>query len=216
MLIISIGAGLAATGIAVIIGVAAAYLSGLWEGALNVLTDVLLVIPLFPLLIVIATYVQNSGTLVLIAVLTITGWSYTARQLRSQALSLRHRDFLEAARVRGERSLYIIMVEIIPTMTSLIVAAFLTNALYAVLFASSLQLVGLGDPSAISWGTMLYWAENNEALQTGQYWWAVVPGACIAVLGAAFALLNYAFDEVGNPALRPMRRRRASRVTRVS
>lgn len=216
MLIISIGAGLAATGIAVIIGVAAAYLSGLWEGALNVLTDVLLVIPLFPLLIVIATYVQNSGTLVLIAVLTITGWSYTARQLRSQALSLRHRDFLEAARVRGERSLYIIMVEIIPTMTSLIVAAFLTNALYAVLFASSLQFVGLGDPSAISWGTMLYWAENNEALQTGQYWWAVVPGACIAVLGAAFALLNYAFDEVGNPALRPMRRRRASRVTRVS
>ena len=106
MLIISIGAGLAATGIAVIIGVAAAYLSGLWEGALNVLTDVLLVIPLFPLLIVIATYVQNSGTLVLIAVLTITGWSYTARQLRSQALSLRHRDFLEAARVRGERTDY--------------------------------------------------------------------------------------------------------------
>ena len=63
---------------------------------------------------------------------------------------------------------------------------------------------------------MLYWAENNEALQTGQYWWAVVPGARVAALGAAFALLNYAIDEVGNPALRPMRRRRASRVTRVS
>jgi peptide/nickel transport system permease protein len=212
VLIIAFGAGLAATGVAVIIGVAAAYLGGLWDGALNLLTDVLLVIPLFPLLIVIAAYVQNSGTLVLIAVLTLTGWSYTARQLRSQALSLRSRDFLEAARVRGERRMYIVAVEIIPTMTSLIVASFLTNALYAILFASSLQFIGLGDPNAVSWGTMLYWAENNEALQTGQYLWAVVPGACIALLGAAFALLNYAFDEIGNPALRPMRRRRVQRA----
>jgi peptide/nickel transport system permease protein len=123
VLIIAFGAGLAATGVAVIIGVAAAYLGGLWDGALNLLTDVLLVIPLFPLLIVIAAYVQNSGTLVLIAVLTLTGWSYTARQLRSQALTLRSRDFLEAARVRGERRMYIVAVEIIPTMTSLIVAS---------------------------------------------------------------------------------------------
>ena len=214
VLIIAFGAGLASTALAVLIGVAAAYLGGIWDGVLNLLTDLLLVIPLFPLLIVIAAYVHNSGTLVLIAVLTLTGWSYTARQLRAQALSLRHRDFLEAARVRGERSLYIIVVEIIPTMTSLIVASFLTNALYAVLFASSLQFIGLGDPNSTSWGTMLYWAQNNEALQTGQYLWAVVPGALIALLGAAFALLNYAFDEIGNPALRPMRRRRARGVRR--
>ena len=76
--------------------------------------------------------------------------------------------------------MYIIVVEILPTMTSLIVAAFLTNALYAVLFASSLQFVGLGDPNATSWGTMLYWAQNNEALQTGLYLWAIVPGVAIA------------------------------------
>jgi len=212
VMIIALVVGLATTGIAVLIGVAAAYLGGLADSSMSVLTDVLLVIPLFPLLIVIAAYVQNSGTLVLIAVLTLTGWSYTARQLRSQALTLRSRDFLEAARVRGERRLYIVAVEIIPTMTSLIVASFLTNALYAILFASSLQFIGLGDPNAVSWGTMLYWAENNEALQTGQYLWAVVPGACIALLGAAFALLNYAFDEIGNPALRPMRRRRVKRA----
>jgi peptide/nickel transport system permease protein len=196
VLIIAFGAGLASTALAVLIGVAAAYLGGLWDGVLNLLTDLLLVIPLFPLLIVI-------------------GWSYTARQLRAQALSLRHRDFLEAARVRGERSIYIIVVEIIPTMTSLIVASFLTNALYAVLFASSLQFIGLGDPNSTSWGTMLYWAQNNEALQTGQYLWAVIPGALIALLGTAFALLNYAFDEIGNPALRPMRRRRVARRKQV-
>jgi len=212
VLIIAFGAGLASTAIAAIIGVTAAYLGGAWDGVLNLITDVLLVIPLFPLLIVIAAYVQNSGTLVLITVLTLTGWSYTARQLRSQALSVRSRDFLEAARVRGERAVYIIGVEILPTMTSLLVAAFLTNALYAVLFASSLQFIGLGDPNATSWGTMLYWAENNEALQTGQYLWAVAPGVCIAALGTAFALLNYAFDEIGNPALRPVRKIRSKRV----
>ena len=212
VMIIAFGAGLAATAIAAIIGVTAAYVGGATDGVLNLITDVLLVIPLFPLLIVIAAYVQSSGTLVLITVLTLTGWSYTARQLRSQALSVRHRDFLEAAKVRGERAVYIVCVEILPTMTSLLVAAFLTNALYAVLFASSLQFIGLGDPNATSWGTMLYWAQNNEALQTGQYMWAVAPGVCIAALGTAFALLNYAFDEIGNPALRPVRKIRSKRV----
>jgi peptide/nickel transport system permease protein len=212
-LIIALAVGLLTTGIAVVIGVAAAYLGGGWDGGLSLITDVLLVIPLFPLLIVIAAYARSSNTWVLILVLTLTEWSYGARQLRSQALSLRNRDFLEAARVRGERPLYIILVEIIPTMTSLIVAVFLSSALYALLFASSLQFIGLGDPNSISWGTMLYWAQNNEALQTGQYLWAVAPGACIAALGAAFALLNYAFDEIGNPALRPVRRVRVKRAS---
>ncbi len=211
VMIIAFTVGLAATAIAVLIGVAAAYLGGLWDSSLNVLTDVLLVIPLFPLLIVIAAYARNGGTLVLILVITATSWSYTARQLRSQALTLRSRDFLEAARVRGERKLYVIVMEVIPTMTSLIVAAFLTNALYAILFASSLQFIGLGDPNTVSWGTMLYWAENNAALQTGQPLWVIAPGACIAALGAAFALLNYAFDEIGNPALRPVRRSKRAR-----
>ncbi len=144
----------------------------------------------------------------MITVITLTGWSYTARQLRAQALSLRNRDFLEAARVRGERRMYIVVVEIIPTMTSLIVASFLTNALYAVLFSSSLQFIGLGDPNLVSWGTMLYFAQNNEAFQTGLALWIIVPGLCIVGLGAAFALLNYAFDEIGNPALRPVKARK--------
>jgi peptide/nickel transport system permease protein len=214
VLLIALGVGVGATLIAMLIGVAAAYLGGLWDSGLNLLTDVLLVIPLFPLLIVLARYLNGGGTLVMIVVITATGWSYTARQLRSQALSLRNRDFLEAARVRGERSLYIIVVEIIPTMTSLLVASFLTNALYAVLFSSSLQFIGLGNPNVTSWGTMLYWAENEEAFQTGQSLWIIVPGLCIVALGAAFALLNYAFDEIGNPALRPVRSIQRKRVSR--
>src|SRR5260370_42011282 len=111
VLLIAFGVGIGATIIAMIIGVAAAYLGGLWDSTLNLLTDVLLVIPLFPLLIIIGSYLHGAGTTVMIAVITATGWSYTARQLRAQALSLRNRDFLEAARVRGERSLYIIVFE---------------------------------------------------------------------------------------------------------
>jgi peptide/nickel transport system permease protein len=213
VLLIAVGVGAGATVIAMLIGVTAAYLGGFWDGALSLITDVLLVIPLFPLLIIIGSYLHGAGTGVMIAVITLTGWSYTARQLRAQALSLRSRDFLEAARVRGERSLYIVVVEIIPTMTSLLVAAFLTNALYAVLFSSSLQFIGLGDPNVTSWGTMLYWAENNEAFQVAPQW-IIVPGLCIVALGSAFALLNYAFDEIGNPALRPVRSMRGNRVKR--
>jgi peptide/nickel transport system permease protein len=197
----------------VLVGVSSAYLGGLADDTLSFVTDVFLVIPTFPLIIVLAAYDRNGGLWMIVAVLVLTGWSYGARQLRSQTLSLRNRDFLESARVRGERSLYIIVREVLPTMTSLIVANFLGAALYAVLAAAGLQFVGLGNVNTVSWGSMLYWAQNNEALQTGQYLWALVPGVCIALLGAALALLNYAFDEISNPALRPQRRLRGRRRT---
>ncbi|HET7465218.1 MAG TPA: ABC transporter permease [Candidatus Dormibacteraeota bacterium] len=208
-LLLAIVAGLFATLISVIVGVSAAYLGGLWDHVLNLFTDVFLVIPTLPLMIVVAAYAKSGGVVVLIAVIVITGWSYGARQLRSQALSLRNREFLEAARVRGERSLYIIVFEVMPNMTSLIVAIFLGAALYAVLAAAGLQFIGLGDPNDLSWGTMLYWAQANGALLAGSPIWVLAPGICIALLGAAFALLNYAFDELSNPALRPVRRRKS-------
>ena len=216
VMVLAVVTGLLTTLIAMVVGVAAAYLGGTWDGVLNLVTDVLLVIPLFPLLIVIVKYAGQSGNAVLIAVLTITGWSYTARQLRSQAQSLRNRDFLLAAKVRGERSFYVIMVEIIPTMTSLLLACFLTNALYAVLAGTGLQFLGLGDPNSVSWGTTLYWADSQGALQSGLYLWEIVPGLCIALLGAAFALLNYAFDEISNPALRPLRAKKARKRTALA
>ncbi len=200
-LIIAVVSGALSTFLSVIMGLAAGYLGGLWDAVLNFITDVLLVIPTFPLLIIIVAYLPGIGVPGLITVLVITGYSYGARQLRAQTLSIRGRDYLEAARVRGERSSYVILVEIIPSMTSLIVATFLGTAVYNVLAAAGLQFLGLGNPDSVSWGTMLYWAQNNEALQTDQYLWAIIPGALIGLLGAAFALINYAFDEISNPAL---------------
>jgi peptide/nickel transport system permease protein len=94
-------------------------------------------------------------------------------------------------------------------MTSLLVANFLGASVYAILTAAGLQFLGLGNVNTDSWGTMLYWAQNNEALQAGIPLWAIAPGLGIAALGGAFALLNYAFDEISNPVLRPIRKRRA-------
>jgi peptide/nickel transport system permease protein len=172
------------------------------------ITNVFLVLPTFPLIIILASYASHGSLAIILFVLVVTGWSYGANQLRAQALSLRNRDFLESARVRGERRSYIIVFEVLPTMTSLIVANFLGAALYSVLTAAGLQFLGLGDPNSVSWGSMLYWAQNQGALQGGIPLWSIAPGLCVALLGVSFALLNYAFDEISNPALRPVRRRR--------
>jgi peptide/nickel transport system permease protein len=206
VLIIALAAGGFATVLSVLIGITAAYLGGLVDEVLSLFTNVVLILPTFPLMIILARYAGTSNW-VMIIVLVATGWSYGANQMRAQALSLRNRDFLESARVRGERRSYIILCEMMPTMTSLIVANFLGSALYSVLAASGLQFIGLGNTNSDSWGTMLYWANNQEALQAGNSLWIIAPGLAIAVLSAAFALMNYAFDEIGNPALRPVRRK---------
>jgi peptide/nickel transport system permease protein len=211
-LVIALVAGLFATVLSVLIGVSAAYLGGITDEVLSLITNVFLVLPTFPLIIILATYAGKGTLTVILVVLVVTGWSYGANQMRAQTLSLRNRDFLESARVRGERRSYIIVVEVLPTMTSLIVANFLGAALYSVLTAAGLQFLGLGDPNSISWGTMLYWSQNQQALQTGMPWWSIAPGLCVALLGASFALINYAFDEISNPALRPVRRRRVKRT----
>jgi peptide/nickel transport system permease protein len=207
-LVIALVAGLFATVLSVLVGVSAAYLGGVADEILSMITNIFLILPTFPLIIILATYAGKGTLTVILVVLVLTGWSYGANQLRAQALSLRNRDFLESARVRGERSSYIIVFEMLPTMTSLIVANFLGAALYSVLTAAGLQFLGLGDPNSVSWGTMLYWSQNQAALQSGMPLWSIAPGLCVALLGVSFALLNYAFDEISNPALRPVRKRR--------
>ena len=209
-LIVTLVVSVIATFLSMIVGVTSAYAGGLTDRVLTVITDVFLILPVLPLLILLAAYLPP-GVTSLIIVLCITSWAFQARQLRSQGLSIRNRDFLVAARVRGERPLYIILVEIVPTMTSLLAASFLALAVYIVGFAASLQFLGLGNSGELMWGTMLYNAQQSAALEAGNAWWALAPGAAVALLGAGFALLNYAFDEIGNPALRPVKRRRAGK-----
>lgn len=206
-LVVTLVVSAIATFISMMIGVTSAYMGGVTDRVLTVVTDVFLILPVLPLLILLSAYLSPSVTS-LIIVLTITSWAFQARQLRSQGLSLRNRDFLVAARVRGERPLYIILVEIVPTMTSLLAASFLALAVFEVGFAASLQFLGLGNSSELMWGTMLYNAQQAAALESGNALWALAPGAAVALMGAGFALVNYAFDEIGNPALRPVRKKK--------
>lgn len=203
-----------ATLISMVIGVTSAYLGGTTDRVLMIVTDVFLILPVLPLLILLASFL-SPGVTSLILVLTITSWAFQARQLRSQGLSIRDRDFLVAARVRGESAPYIILREIVPTMTSLLAASFLSLAIFEVGFAASLQFLGLGNSGELMWGTMLYNAQQAAALESGNAWWALAPGLAVVFLGSGFALVNYAFDEISNPALRPIKRRRI-RVRRAA
>jgi len=197
------------TAISVLIGVTAAYAGGRTDSGLSLLTDVFLVIPALPLLIVLSTYLASGGIAAIVFVMTITSWAFGARQLRAQGLSIRSKEFLEAARIRGERRWYVILVEILPNMLSLIVAAFLGTSVYVVATMAGLQFLGFGNVGdTLTWGTMIYQSQQAMSLESGNLWWLLSPIIAVAFMGTSFALLNYAFDEIANPALRKNRRRR--------
>ena len=204
-LLVGLVTGLIATVISVIVGLASAFFGGIVDDILSGITNIFLVLPGLPLVIVAAAYLQVSGVIPVIVVISFTGWAWGARVLRSQALSLRDRDFVQAAIASGEGPLRVIFAEILPNMVGLIAANFFGAALYAVLAQAGLEFLGVGDVSQVSWGTMLYWAQSSQALLQGAWPWIAAPGLCIAALGTAFALLNFAVDEVANPRLRSER-----------
>lgn len=201
-LFVGIIIGLIATMVSVIVGLTAGYFGGLVDDILVMITNIFLVIPGLPLMIIIAAYITVKGTVTIVFVISITGWAWGARVLRSQAMTLKNRDFVKASIVVGERPSHVIFSDIFPNMLSLVVANFFGVSLYAVLSEAGLEFLGLGDSSAVSWGTILYWSQNNNAMLFGLWQWMVVPGLCIALLGVSFALINFAIDEVTNPRLR--------------
>lgn len=205
-LIVGLVAGAIATVLAVAVGLSSAFLGGLWDEMLSVLTNVFLVLPALPLVIVLAGYLHGAGTLAVAIVISVTGWAWSARILRAQTLSLRNRDFVQAARASGESTRRIICFEILPLEVPLIAAQFITTVIYAILTQAGLAFLGVGSVTTWSWGTMLYWAQNAQALPLGAWWWFVPPGLCLALLGTALALLNFGIDEVTNPRLRSPRR----------
>jgi peptide/nickel transport system permease protein len=196
-------AGLIATALSVLVGVSAGYLGGRADEELSLLANVFLAIPGLPLLIVLASYTTRatSSPIVIAAIVSVTGWAYGARVLRAQTLSLRNRDFVEAARVSGEGSLRIILVEVLPNLLPIVAASFLFTTLYAIGAYVALSFLGLAG-TGWNWGLMLYWAQSQSAVISGWWWWWVPPGLCIALLGTGLALLNFGIDEYMNPRLR--------------
>jgi len=194
--------GVVATALSVIVGVTAAFLGGVWDEVLSLVSNVFLVIPALPLLIVLLGYLQTKGQDATILVLSGLGWPWGARVIRAQTLAIRNRDFIAAARETGEKSWRIIAFEIIPNEVSLIAASFVNTVLYAIGASVALAFIGVADLNSWSLGTMLYWAESQQALQLGAWWWFVPPGVVVALMGAGLVLLNTGIDELGNPRLR--------------
>jgi peptide/nickel transport system permease protein len=201
-LVVAFVAAIFATAIAIVIGMIAGYLTGAADEFLGFVTNLALVIPALPLMIVIAAYLPNKGVSVIILVVVVTGWATGARVMRSQTRTLRRRDFIASALFSGDRVPRIVFREILPNMTSLIAASFLAAAVAAVLGEAGLEFLGLGNPNTISWGTMLYWAQNNNALLTGQWVQIFAPGLCIALLATSLSLINFGVDALSNPRLR--------------
>ena len=201
-LVLGLVTGAIATFIAVAIGVSAGVLGGFWDEILSLLSNVFLVLPALPLLVVLLGYLPQKGETATIVVLAFLGWPWGARVIRAQTLTLRSRDFVAASRETGERTWRVIFFEIMPNEVSLIAASFVSTVLYAIGTSVALAFLGLSSSSQWSLGLILYWAQNGNALQLNAWWWFAPAGLAVALLGTGLVLLNFGIDEIGNPRLR--------------
>jgi peptide/nickel transport system permease protein len=207
-LMLGAAAAALAMSLATVLGILAAYAGGWVDESINFLANVFLVIPTIPLLVVISAYLQNRGIVGMILVLGLTLWAFEARILRGQALSLRNRDFVLAAKVAGESTWRIVFGELVPNMISRIAAGFVLVFYVALLTDAGLEFLGLGDMGATSWGVTLYWAQVNSTVLQGEWWPFFFPGAALALTVAALVFILAGIDEVSNPRLRVERRKR--------
>lgn len=205
-------AGIVATALSVLIGVTAGYLGGKADDGLSALTNVVLVIPAVPLMIIITSVLQNAGDTLIALIIGLTSWSWNARVLRAQTLSLRRRDYVEAARATGEKTWRIIVFELLPNLTAVIASGFVGTVVFAVLSEITLAFIGVVD-NGWNWGTILFWAQGQQALGQGAWWWFVPAGLAIALLGTALSLINFGIDELVSPRLRSAGRTRLRTAT---
>ena len=201
-LLVAFGSGLMAMSIAVLLGMSAAYFGGKVDEWINFLTNVMLVFPQVPLLIVLAAFLGQVGPPVIALLIGLTAWPWGTRVIRAQTFALRNKEFVLAAEIMGESRLRILLFEIFPNLISLVGGGFIGVVLYALLSQAGLEFLGLGDPSAVTWGTMLYWAQNNASLFTGAWWDIFTPALIFALFGGALALLNMSIDQISNPKLK--------------
>jgi peptide/nickel transport system permease protein len=198
-----IGGGLG-TFIGVMVGFVAGYRGGMVDEGLNMITNIVLVIPTFAILLIIAAYLKVRGILIESVFIGFTAWPWAARAVRAQTFSLRSRDFVDMARMSGMKPLKIIFTEIAPNMMSYLLMTFILQFGGAILIAATLDFIGLGPTNAISLGLMMNYAVLSGALIYGVWWWFVPPGFAIMAIVGSLYIMNVGLDEVFNPKLREM------------
>jgi peptide/nickel transport system permease protein len=204
-LLLGFVAALLATALAATLGVTAAYSGGIVDEAINFFINVFIVIPAIPLLVVISGFMKSRGMWTMALVLAAVLWAFEARILRGQALSLKNRDFVLAAKATGESTRRIVFAELMPNMISRIAAGFVLVFYIALLTDAGLEFLGLGDMSKTSWGVTLYWAQVNSTVLQGEWWPFFFPGAALAFTVLGLVLVLAGIDEVSNPRLRTER-----------
>ena len=192
-------AGALATTLAAILGITAAYSGGLFDEGVNLLINVFLVIPAIPLLVVMSAYLSDRSMGTMAFVIALVLWAFEARILRGQALTLKSRDFILAAKASGESTIALVFGELMPNMISRIAAAFVLVFYIALLTDAGLEFLGLGDMTKTSWGVTLYWAQVNSTVLQGEWWPFFFPGAALAFTVLGLVLLLAGIDEVSNP-----------------
>lgn len=202
VMVVGFTAGIIATILAILVGVTAGYLGGWSDEGLSLLSNIFLVLPALPLIIIIAGQLDNAGMFIIAAVISLTAWAWGARVLRAQTMSHRKRDYVEASRANGESTWRIVLAEILPNLTAIIASSFVATVTFAILTQVTLAFIGVTSPTDWNWGTVLYWAQGNQALARGAWWWFIPAGLCIAAVGVALALINFGIDEFVNPRLR--------------
>jgi peptide/nickel transport system permease protein len=198
-----VGGGLG-TLIGILVGFVAGYRGGWVDEVLNMITNIVLVIPTLAVLLVIVAYLEVRGLLIESVFIGCTAWPWAARAIRAQTFSLRTRDFVDLARLSGMKSLKIIFTEIAPNMMSYLLLVFILQFGGAVLVAATLDFIGLGPTDAISLGLMMNNAVLWGALILGIWWWFIPPGLAITAIVGALYVTDVGLDEVFNPKLREM------------
>jgi peptide/nickel transport system permease protein len=199
----ALGGGIAAA-IGMLVGFTAGYRSGAVDEVLNMLTNVVLVIPTFALLLVIAAYLKVRGIMTESIFIGLTSWPWAARALRAQTFSLVSRDFVDMARLSGRSSWRIIFQEIAPNVSSYLFMMFILLFGGSILTAALLDFIGLGPSNTISLGMMMQLSVQNAALQLHLWWWFLPPGLAIMALVGSLYVVNVGLDEVFNPKLRTL------------
>ena len=194
--------GIAITVLGTAIGLIAGYTGGKTDAALDLATNAVLVIPNMPLLILLASFAGTVGPMTIMTIIALTSWPWGARMTRSQTMALRNPDSVTAAKMIGEPAWRIIFVEILPNLTPLIGINLVGSIIYAIVAQTTLEYLGFGDPLKVTWGTMLYNAQNASAIMVGAWWDIGIPAIGIALTGLGLALINFTFDEIANPQLR--------------
>jgi peptide/nickel transport system permease protein len=199
--IVGIASAVVATVVGTGMGLISGYVGGWIDEVLMRFNDVVLSIPWLVLMIVVAAKVGVVDLTGVILVIGLTGWSVTARVIRTQVLSIKERMFVERARMIGTSNSRILRRHVFPNAFPLIFANTILTVAVSILSESVLAFLGLRPPDTVSWGRIIAEAIDNDAVLYNA-WWLIIPGLCIVFLVFGFYLFGYALDEILNPRLR--------------